>query len=147
MRVKDWISTAPVTVTPEISVAEARHLMRLRGVRHLPVVEGDRVAGMLSDRDVRITDDQLETLAGAENEHVEHVAGTTRTAQQAMSSPAHVISPEASIHDASRVLLSRRISALPVVDDDGALVGLLTTTDCLLAFLSPHAEAEDPPSP
>lgn len=138
MRVRDWMSTAPVTVTPATPVGEARKLMRLRGVRHLPVVDGERVVGMLSDRDVRITDTHLDDLAAGKD--VTHAVGDERSTADAMSAPAHVIGDDGTIREAARMMLSRRISAVPVIDDDGKMVGLLTTTDCLLAFLSPEAD-------
>jgi acetoin utilization protein AcuB len=138
MRAKDWMAFEPVTVTPETTVREARKLMRLRGVRHLPVVEGGRVVGMLSDRDVRITDAHLDEIS--EPGDVAHVAGEERAVQDVMSAPVHVIDEHGTVEEAARMMLSRRISAVPVVTTEGRLAGILTTTDCLLAFLSPEAE-------
>ena len=139
MRVTDWMSTDPVTVTPDMTVAEARKVMRLRGVRHLPVVEEGQLMGMLSDRDVRITDIHLEDLATADEPG--RITGHERQVREAMSTPVHVVALDASIDDAARMMLSRRISSVPVLASDGSLAGLVTTTDCLLAFLSPEAEA------
>ena len=53
-----------------------------------------------------------------------------------MSAGPHVIGIDAEITDAARLLVSRRISALPVVDADRTLVGIITSVDCLLAWLS-----------
>jgi acetoin utilization protein AcuB len=136
MRATDWMTIEPTTVTPADTVRDARRIMRLRGVRHLPVVDGARVVGMLSDRDVRITDAQIDEIAGPDD--LARLVAHERTVAEAMSSPVHVLRTDATIDDAARLMLSRRISAAPVVDDEGSLAGLITTTDCLLAFLSPH---------
>jgi acetoin utilization protein AcuB len=142
MRVQRWMTFETVTVSPHETVREARKLMRRRGVRHLPVVDDGRVVGMLSDRDVRITDIDLEDVSEAAD--VARVAGEERSVREVMSAPVHVVREDASVEDAARLMLSRRINAVPVVTDTGELVGLLTTTDCLLAFLS-RGEPEPEP--
>jgi signal-transduction protein with cAMP-binding, CBS, and nucleotidyltransferase domain len=76
MRAKDWMAFDPVTVTRETTVREARTLMRSRGVRHLPVVGEGHVVGMLSDRDVQITDLHLEEISARGD--VEAAAGAAQ---------------------------------------------------------------------
>lgn len=117
MRVRDWMSPDPLSTTPAATVADAARLMATYGIRHLPVVFNDRVVGVISDRDVR------SALPGA-------------TVAKTMSAPPQVINAGGSIDQAARLMLSRRISALPVIDGDGYIVGMITTTDCLLASLS-----------
>ncbi len=132
MRVREWMSPDPVTVAPSTSVDEARHLLDTYGVRHLPVVDHGRVVGMISDRDVRLAHRALAT-APADREQVDVAA--------VMSTPVHVVDADAEIEQAARLMLSRRISALPVLDN-GELVGLVTTTDCLLASLTPVVDQQ-----
>jgi acetoin utilization protein AcuB len=139
MRVRDWMSPDPVAVEPTTSVREARHLLRYYGVRHLPVVQRERVVGIISDRDVRIDDASLTLLAEAS--HLDEVTGLGRPVELVMTAPPHTIGPDEPIEAAARTMLSRRISALPVVDEDQRLVGMITTTDCLLASLSPVRQA------
>jgi CBS domain-containing protein len=64
-----------------------------------------------------------------------------RPVEAVMSSAPHVIGPDAAISDAARLLVSRHINALPVVDDDVAVVGIITSVDCLLAALEQPADA------
>jgi acetoin utilization protein AcuB len=136
MRVREWMSPDPVTVEPSTSVREARRLLRYYGIRHLPVVESDRVVGMLSDRDVRIDDSALDAIAAASS-HPHEAGGATREVRLVMSAPVHVIGPDEAVVAAARAMLSWRVSALPVVNGQNRLLGLITTTDCLLASLSP----------
>lgn len=117
MRVREWMSPDPVTTTQEVTAADAGHLMARYGIRHLPVITGRRLVGVISDRDVR------SAFPGA-------------TVGNTMSSPACVVRDDDSVEAAARLMLSRRISALPVIDAADGLVGMITTTDCLLASLS-----------
>lgn len=127
MRVREWMTVGVTTVQPRTTARGAAQLMATTGVRHLVVIHGGRVVGMLSNRDV------LPSMA--EPDH--------RSVQDVMSSGPHTISADEPVDAAVRLLLSRHISALPVVDDDGALQGIITTTDCLLA-LQPELA---PPTP
>jgi acetoin utilization protein AcuB len=136
MQIREWMSPDPVTVSPTTTVREARRLMHYYGVRHLPVVSDDRVVGMVSDRDVRIEDADLSRIAGVGQ--VATVLGSSRLVEDVMSAPPYVIAMEETVESAARLMLSRRISALPVVDREGGLVGVITTTDCLLASLTPQ---------
>ena len=118
MLVASWMSPDPVSTVPGATAAAAGRVMHTYGIRHLPVVMKGRVVGMLSDRDVR------SALPG-------------RQVGDVMSAPPQTASPDDTIEAAARLMLSRHISALPVVDFDGRLVGMITTTDCLLASLTP----------
>jgi acetoin utilization protein AcuB len=119
MRVNEWMTVAPTTVTPATTVAGAAQMMTARGVRHLVVVQHGHVVGILSNRDVLRSDPR---------------APDDRRVADVMSRPVHTIGPDEPLDVAVRLLLSRHISALPVVDADDALLGIITTTDCLLAF-------------
>lgn len=129
MKVSEWMSPDPVTVPRSSAFADARSMITERGIRHLPVVDDrGQLCGMLSDRDVLSQEDSDATV------------GTK------MSHPVHTLEPTATIADAARAMLSRRINALPVVEA-GRLVGLVTSSDCLLALLEtsgePGSEATD----
>lgn len=121
MRVRDWMSPDPVATTPHVPAAVAEAQMERYGIRHLPVVRHGRVIGMISDRDVR-----SRRAADADVADI-------------MSTPPHVIAADDTVEAAARMMLSRHINALPVVDVEGTLLGMITTTDCLLASLSPAA--------
>jgi acetoin utilization protein AcuB len=133
MKVNEWMSPDPVTVAPDVTVIKARQLLESHRFRHLPVLDGNRVIGMVSDRDVGINHAAL--IAAVRARDVEALIDDERTVESVMSAPVHVVDVDASVSDAARLLLSQRISALPVVDKDRALVGIITSVDCLLATL------------
>jgi acetoin utilization protein AcuB len=128
MKVRDVMSTEPVTLAEHDRLDLADDIMTLARIRHLPVVRGDRVVGILSQRD-------LFRAAASSALHLR------RTAQQAwlekmavhemMSSPPVTTPPDADIQEAVETMLARRIGCLPVVAADGRLMGLLSESDCL----------------
>ena len=115
MHVAEWMSRPVHTVAPATTVADAVALLRRHRIRHLPVMEGDRVVGVVTDRDLRGV--ALETPVSA-----------------IMSRPVVVVSPRTAIDKAARLLFDRRIGCLPAVED-GQLVGILTQTDAVAALL------------
>jgi acetoin utilization protein AcuB len=105
------------------------------GFRHLPVVDGGTLIGIVSDRDVAINPGALR--AAMRNHTVGDLIHDDRPVEAIMSRDPHVIEEGATVEAAARLLVSRRISALPVVDDSRRLVGIITSVDCLLATLQP----------
>ena len=130
MLVREWMTTVLVTVRPDAPVAEAQHLMRHRRIRHLPVVEGERLAGIITDRDVRTTlPSPATSLAVGEIRYLLD----RLLVERVMTRSVITIGPDAPIADAVGLVLAHRIGALPVVEDD-RLVGIITETDLLRAF-------------
>ena len=114
--VATWMSSPVHTVTPETSAADAGALLRRRAIRHLPVLEGGRIIGVVTDRDLRGT-------------------ASETPIRTIMSQPVTVVSPRSGIDRAVRLLFDRSIGCLPVVED-GRLVGILTQTDAVAALVA-----------
>jgi acetoin utilization protein AcuB len=128
--VGDWMTRNPVAVSPDTPVAEAARLMRIEGIRHLLVVEGDALVGIASNRDIR----------GYTPDQPGDVSARTPIARVMAESPV-TVSAQTPLTEAARAMLDRKIGALPVTDDL-RLVGILTKADALEALL---AWAERPP--
>jgi CBS domain-containing protein len=130
--VADEIMTArPATVSETASIGEAMTLMSEQGVRHLPVVRGDEVVGILSDRDFRnlgvsmVSDmygyDQLRTRL-------------SQPVSMLMSGDVVTIGRDASVTEIVDVLLEEKLSALPVVEPGSQeLIGIVSYIDVLRA--------------
>ena len=131
MRVREWMSPSPTTVGPETSVSEARELMRRKVIRHLLVTEGERLAGIITDRDIRLN---LPSPATSLSVWEVNYLLAKLTVGDVMAKAVITVEPERPIEDAARLILEHRIGALPVVEDD-RLVGILTETDLLRAFV------------
>ncbi len=119
LSVRDVMSTDLVTVRPAESVRRAYEIMRDRRIRHLPVIENDRLVGILSDRDLR----PVLLSPGL----------TGASVAELMSEGPTTITPDTSVEDAASLLVVRKIGCLPVVEGE-RLVGIVTETD-LLAVL------------
>lgn len=138
MQVRDWMSTDPVTVSVDDTVSHARQLLDTEGVRHLPVIDDMRLVGIVSDRDVTIREAALRQAI--KRQEVTSLLDDERPVEAVMSIDVHTVDVDTPIADAARTLVSRRINALPVLEE-GRLVGIVTSTDCLLATLDALTEA------
>ena len=131
MQAHDVMTAHPLTVSPQASVADVWDLMRERGVRHLPVVDGGTVVGMLSDRDLARFDlGRVLTIEGAEALRRELATPAVRV----MSSDVITVDPEAELGEVVDLLVENRIGAVAVVrSDTQELVGIVSYIDVLEA--------------
>ena len=145
-RVSDVMTTTVVTVdriTPyqEIDRQLTRH--RISGV---PVLKmGREVVGVVSETDLLAAEDERRRQARMADSigrrwHLRHQPYVRLTAGALMTSPAITISPGATIPAAARLMNTDHISRLPVVDEDGKLVGIVSRRDLLSVFLRSDAE-------
>ena len=131
MLVSKRMTRDPVAVSPGQSLAEALRLTREHRIRHLPVVEGGELVGIVSDRDIRLA--MPSPLAAGDAESTARVSETPVSA--IMAREVITIGPWDAVEDAARLLHRHRIGALPVVDAHGRLLGILSETDVLDAFV------------
>lgn len=122
--VRDWMTKQPATVPPDCSIGAALARMRRADVRHLLVVDADRLVGIVSHRDWRRVP-AGGTADGWEGQPVTRI----------MTEDPVTVAPETPVTAAARVLLERRIGCLPVRDSE-TIVGIFTTSDALEALLS-----------
>ena len=135
-RVRDFMTRDPATVSPNDSLQRVVELLRRRDIRSVPVLEDGRLIGIVTDRDVRQVAPAY-PLFRDEDEIRRYTENLTVTA--AMTADPMTIAPDAPLVDAAKVLETYRISSLPVVDGI-ALVGMLTVTDLLRAFVEQNEE-------
>ncbi|MEM7433618.1 MAG: CBS domain-containing protein [Myxococcota bacterium] len=130
MRANDLMTEAPATATEQTSVAEALALLYELDVRHLPVVRGEELVGIVSDRDLRgymapSDEDALDSIEKAR----------TSTIGAVMNASPVRVHPETSALELVDAMLFHRIGAIPVTDmDTGALLGIVSYVDLLTLF-------------
>jgi len=149
MKVRDLMTTEPVTTTPDAPLKEAARMMVEHGVSGLPVLDADgALVGMVTEGDFlrqEANRDQpyrlslLEALFGDGS----GAPPAVETVGEVMSEPVITIGAEATISEAARVMAHRRIKRLPVVDDGGALIGIISRADVVNAFTKPDEVIED----
>jgi CBS domain-containing protein len=121
MQIKELMKRSPTTIQVDDDLTTARDLMVWMGIRHLPVMDGGRLIGILSDSDVAAFQARTGTSPRDIGSH---------PVEQAMHTPVETATPEVSVNEAAERMAERKISCLPVVED-GALVGIVTSTDIL----------------
>jgi CBS domain-containing protein len=120
-----------ITATPDMPLADVQRLMREHHIRHVPVVSGKRLVGIITDRDLReASPSPATTLTRGE---IAYQLATTPL-KQCMTQEVVWIEPDMDMVQATRLLLVRHYGCLPVMDN-GMLVGIITEWDCLRAFL------------
>jgi acetoin utilization protein AcuB len=118
MQLANAMTSKPVTVGSRETLATAKALMDAGRFRRLPVVDDERLVGILTERDIR-----------------EHAGALERTrVNGAMRTPIITVTPEDKVETAAHLMVEHKIGGLPVVAD-GKLIGIVTTTDVLRAFL------------
>lgn len=128
MKISKYMTRKLITVTPEMSVKDAFLIMRTHRVRHLPVVDGDRLVGIISDRDLR----RPRWVDALDDWTAYYQIDDGTTVQDVMTSNPETVRTYDPILKAVGLFREHRYGALPVLDKDGALVGILSAQDLLV---------------
>jgi CBS domain-containing protein len=132
--IKSWMSGDPVTATADESALAAHERMIRHGVRHLPVVDGDRrVVGVLALDDLRSALPVGASLRGPIDVEARD-AEANWTVADLMTHAPDTLGPDDSLQHAAERMADRRIGCLPIVDGAGRLAGILSETDALRAL-------------
>jgi len=137
LRVRDIMEEKVVTISVSERLSTVEDIMTLGRVRHMPVVRGGKLVGVVSERDLlRASLSNLSDRGGAERRAFLHVVEIARV----MSTPPIVIGPDATIEEAALVMAEKKIGCLPVVEGE-RLIGMVTETDVLrwVAGVGPDA--------
>jgi len=130
MRVSKYMTQKLIVATSEMSVKQAFLTMRTHRVRHLPVVDGDTLVGLISDRDLR----RPRWAENIDDWTSYYQVSDDITVKDVMTSHPEVVHTYDSILKAVAIFRERRYGALPVLDKDQDLVGILSAQDLLLAL-------------
>jgi CBS domain-containing protein len=124
--VRDLMSSNPRTVEPATPVVEAARAMKEEDVGSLPIVDGDRLTGILTDRDIVVR-------AVAAGKDLESTA-----AGEIASSDLVTVDPDQGVDEALRLMAQHQVRRLPVCEEDGRLVGVLAQADVARAVGDEH---------
>jgi acetoin utilization protein AcuB len=119
MKVKNWMVTEVITASPEDTVEEAIQLMRRFSIRHIPIIENGKLVGLVTESNLRayLSSEKLQLPL-----------------KEVMILNPITVDPETSIDEAARIIYKYKIGGLPVITE-GNLVGIITITDILEAFI------------
>jgi CBS domain-containing protein len=131
MKVKEVMVKEVATLDVNDELSLANDIMRLGRIRHLPVVDGARLLGIVSERDLFRS--SLAQALGYGGQASRELMKTLRIKDIMVREPV-TISPEMDLWQAVKIMVDKKIGCLPVVDQD-RLVGLITETDIMLQYL------------
>jgi acetoin utilization protein AcuB len=124
MIIKEIMKSGPTSISPETKLGDAYSIMQEQNIRHLPVVEDNRLVGIVTDRDLRLSTSRL----------AKHPFGPEEAVKNIMNYPVKTTHPSDPIESAAQLMRELKIGCLPVVEE-GLLVGIVTITDMLDALL------------
>jgi len=119
--VQKYMTAMPLTVRPDLSLAAADKLMHEHNIRHLPVLSGGSLVGLVSIRDIHL----IETLKDVDPNNVR--------VEDAMSQEVYVISPESQLDEVVEEMAAKKYGSA-IVEQNGKVVGIFTVIDALLAL-------------
>jgi len=117
MKIKDLMTKNPQTVQMSEALVDVAAKMKRLNVGFMPVMDGDTLVGVITDRDIAIR-------AVAEN-----LLPAETSAADIMSTDVHVVSPETDLQEATNIMEDFQIRRLPVIDENGSLVGICSLGD------------------
>ncbi len=149
MKLSELMTRDPVAVGPETPLKDVAAILLEHGISGVPVI-GERleVLGVVSEADIVAKEVGPDSPDGRplarllHGRHRNHRKLTARTAADTMSSPAVTVRAGDTVPKAARLLTEHAIKRLPVVDDEGALIGIVTRTDLVRAFTRSDEEIE-----
>ncbi|HNP73506.1 MAG TPA: CBS domain-containing protein [Kouleothrix sp.] len=131
MLVKDYMTRHPIMIEPGRRVLEVQKLMADNNIRHLPVVgDGKRLIGLVTRQRIAIRPEQVGSLDPWEL--TRYLSGLTVDKVMISGPDLATIAPDATLEQAADLMIARKISGLPVVEDNGIVVGIITETDLLI---------------
>ncbi|HEX9731051.1 MAG TPA: CBS domain-containing protein [Thermoanaerobaculia bacterium] len=127
LMVRDLMTEDVIALGPEDNLAKLRDLLYERGIRHMPIIDGDgQLVGLVSQRDLLRNSlvDQVNVPAAVEQAVLERLQ-----VRDVMTSGVVGVRPDLDIREAAQLMLEHQYGCLPVVDGEGRLVGILTESD------------------
>ena len=131
MRVVDVMTKDPLTVTPNETIGQADEVMYANNIRQLPVVQGEELLGIVTDRDIR------SFLSGSllESPEISEKSFNAKVSEIMTTEPI-TLSPDDDLQEALELMINEKIGGIPVVDEAEGLVGIVTYVDALRCFLN-----------
>jgi acetoin utilization protein AcuB len=133
MLVRERMTRNPVLCAPDLPVNDAFDLMKKERIRRIPVVEKNgKLAGIVSDKDLlRVSPSPATTLSAFE---IPYLLSKVKVSD-VMTKNVITVNEDTPIEDAARIMVDNKIGGLPVVNEDGVVVGIITETDIFKTFL------------
>lgn len=136
--VREWMTSPVITTTPNTPIGAANQVMKEHGVRRLPVLNNEQIVGIITIGDVReASPSDATTLSIWELNYL----WAQLTVEKVMTRNVTTIREDEPIVRAAQIMLDQKISGLPVVNEQGKLVGMLTESDVFRMLVGSRTKA------
>lgn len=126
VKVSEWMSSTPVTIEFDTPIVDAHQLMKERNIRRLPVLKNGKLVGIVTIGDIReASPSDATTLSVWEMNYLL----SKLTVGKVMTKNMVTARPEMPVQEAAKLMLEKKVSGLPVVNEAGDLVGIITESD------------------
>lgn len=132
MLIRYWMSKPAIVIDKSESMQQAIHLMKEKGIKLLPVMHKGKLRGIISDRDLKRA--SASDATSLDVHELLYLISKIKVAN-IMTKDVVTVHPDWTVEEAADLMLSRKISGAPVVDDAGELCGVITQTDLFKATL------------
>lgn len=133
MLVKNWMSRNVFTITPEDSMQDAVYLMREHKVRTLPVVKNDKVVGIVSETDIKRA--SASDATGLDVHEILYLISKIKIKDIMTKNPI-TVHEDLTVEETAEILMKERISGVPVLDNEGKILGIITRDDLFNVLIS-----------
>ena len=131
MTVGDLMTKDVLTVNRDEPIRRPWELVEEKRLRRFPVMDGDRLVGIITDRDLRNA--TASSVVLTEKKYHDFLLDTVKV-ESVMTQNPKTVSPDTSLIDAARIILEMKVGGLPVIEE-GRLVGIITETDLIGALV------------
>ncbi len=132
MLIQEWMSSNVIVATEDTSMLKISRLMKDHNIRRVPIVEENKIVGIISDRDIK---DASPSKASTLDVHELYYLLSEIKAKVIMTINPVCVNQNDTIEQVALIMADKRYTGLPVVDDDGNLVGIITEHDIFKILL------------
>ena len=141
IKVHEWMTRPVISVPPTTPISTAHQLMKDHGIRRLPVVDHNQVVGIITLGDVReASPSDATTLSIWEMNYL----WAQLMVEKVMTRQVITVRPDDLLLDIAQIMLDRKVSGLPVIDENGYLVGIITESDIFRMLVESRVAALTP---
>ena len=142
MYISEYMTASPITVSGLLSLPEARQILREYQIRHLPVIDGEGVlVGILTDRDLRSA--YPSSVSSKKEASLTFERVQKSVVADIMTTECSTLTMDATLDEALKIFERDKVGAVPVVDEEGKVLGLFSLLDLTSAYGKLFGAAED----
>ncbi len=130
-KVSDWMTRNPITIDADATVVDAIRLLKQKKIRRLPVMRSGKLVGLVTEKMLL---DYSPSKATTLDVWEMNALLSMKPISEVMNPEPHTVTPDTELTECARIIHDRKLNGIAVLDQEGNLVGIFTTTDALNAL-------------